>query len=75
MVISLQFALANLLPLLRGNERANALRNRWDRPESTPVHPANCNSWLEGRLVLGRDPFVPFEQQYKAVMVGWLRHP
>ena len=48
-MISLQLTVA-IFRLLLGSARANALRKRRNRPKSTPAHPGDCNSSLEGRV-------------------------
>ena len=68
-MISLQRRVA-IFRLLLGSARANALRKRRNRPESTAAHPGNCNNSLEGRLVLGRDPLVPFEPAATATLIS-----
>ena len=56
--------------LLLGSARANALRKRRNRPESAPAHLGDCKNSLEGRLVLGRDPLVPFEPAASATLIS-----
>lgn len=68
-MISLQRRVA-IFRLLLGSARANALRKRRNRPESTAAHPGNCKNSLEGRLVLGRDPLVPFEPAATATLIS-----
>ena len=68
-MISLQRRVA-IFRLLLGSAHANALRKHRNRPESAPAHQGDCKNSLEGRLVLGRDPLVPFEPAASATLIS-----
>ena len=69
-MISHQLTVA-IFRLLLGNAHANALRKcRKIALKSTPAHPGDCNNPLEGRLVLGRDPLVPFEPAASTTLIS-----
>jgi hypothetical protein len=68
-MISLQRRIATFR-LLLGSAHANALQKHRNRPESAPAHLGDCKNSLEGRLVLGRDPLVPFEPAASATLIS-----